>query len=83
MASEKEEFAVLERMERSENLLRTQYEKLRTEYANEFIAIDNGKILANDSNLAKLQAELSKHKKIDLALVVIQFIPKKGLEILL
>lgn len=68
-------------MEKSDKIFREKYEKLQEKYSNEFVAAENGEILDHDKNLKDLISRLGSQKK-DLTLVLIRFIPEKGLEIL-
>lgn len=69
-------------MEKNDSFLRENYSKLREQYANEFVAIAEGKVVYSDTNVEKLKNLLGK-SGIDIAMAIVLFIPKKGLELLL
>jgi hypothetical protein len=68
-------------MEKNDKLIREDFRKLQEIYGNEFIAIENGEILDHHHDIKNLINNLNLMKK-DLTLILIQFIPEKGLEIL-
>jgi len=76
-----QELELIDRMEKNDKIIREDFRKLQSTYKNEFVAIENGEILDHDSNMKNLVVRLNSSKK-DLTLVLIQFIPEKGIEIL-
>lgn len=76
------EVRLLEQMEKNDYFLRSNYSDLRAKYADEFVAIEGGKIIGASASIEKLKEDLRK-SKINLAAIIIQFIPRKGLELLL
>ena len=76
-----QELELMEKMEKNDKFIREDYRKLQEEYKNEFVAVDNGKVLDHDSDMNNLITKLKSRKK-DLTLVLIHFIPEKGIKIL-
>ena len=75
------ELELIKKMESNDKVVREKFEELQERYKNEFVAIKNGKILDHDPNMKKLISRLEE-KKEDLLLVMVQFIPEKGIQIL-
>lgn len=76
-----QELELIDKMGKNDDLIREDFRKLQETYGNEFIAIEDGKILEHDFDMKNLMNKLKSMKK-DLTLILIQFIPEKGLEIL-
>ena len=76
-----QELNLIDKMEKNDKLIREDFRKLQETYGNEYIAIENGEILNHDRDMKNLMNKLKSMKK-DLTLILIQFIPEKGLEIL-
>jgi len=49
-------------------------------YPDEYIAVDNSKVIAHSKNVKTLSGVL-KSNGVELTTVLVQFIPKKGVEI--
>lgn len=73
--------SLIDKMGKNDKLIREDFRKLQEAYGNEYIAIENGEILNHDRDMKNLMNKLKSMKK-DLTLILIQFIPEKGLEIL-
>lgn len=76
-----EELILIDAMKENDRFVRKNYPKLQEKYGSEFIAIDKGQIIGHNAKLAALKDYLDA-KKMDLTTVLVQFIPKKGVEIL-
>jgi hypothetical protein len=76
-----EELVLISKMEKNDHFIRKNYSKFQERYGSEFIAVDKGQIIGHNNKLITLRNYLEA-KKIDLTTVLIQFIPKKGIEIL-
>jgi len=49
-------------------------------YPNEYVAVDNGKVIAHSKNSKSLSGKL-KSNGVELTTVLVRFIPKRGVEI--
>jgi len=76
-----EELQLIKKMEKNGKLIREDYDSLQKQYANKFIAINEGKIIEYNQNVEELKKTLE-NKKINLTTILVQFIPEKGVEIL-
>jgi len=76
-----QELELIEKMKKNDKIIRDDYSKLQEEYKNQFIALENGEIIEHDPDMKTLIMKLESEKK-DLTLVLIQFIPEKGIQIL-
>lgn len=68
-------------MEKNDTFARKRYAKLQKRYANEYVAIDKRRVIAHDEKIKTL-SEILSSKGVELTTVLVQFIPKKGVEIL-
>ena len=75
------ELQLITSMEKNDTFARKKYAELQKRYANEYVAIDKGKVIAHDEKIKTLSETLSS-KGVELTTVLVQFIPKKGVEIL-
>ncbi|MDE1857428.1 MAG: hypothetical protein KGH98_05140 [Candidatus Micrarchaeota archaeon] len=75
------ELQLIRKMEKNDRIIRSHYERLRQNYGNQYVAIDNGKVVGHNSTLSGLMAAL-KAKNTELTTVLVQFIPRKGTDIL-
>lgn len=75
------ELQLIINMEKNDTFARKKYAELQMRYANEYVAIDKGKVIAHDEKIKALGDTLNS-KGIELTTVLVQFIPKKGVEIL-
>ena len=75
------ELQLIEKMEKSNKLVSKRYEEFQRKYGNEFVALDNGELLAHNQNLDVLKKYLERKKK-ELNTVLIEYIPEKGVAIL-
>lgn len=76
------ELQLLNNFESDNSWLNANYEKLQVEFSNEFVAISNGKVVGAEKSVEKL-VQILKSKGIDMISVLIEFIPKKGLKIII
>jgi len=74
------ELQLIARMEENDAFVRKKYTELQKWYPDEYIAVDNGKVIAHSKNAKTLNGVL-KSKGVELTTVLVQFIPKKGSEI--
>jgi len=74
------ELQLITRMEKNETFARKRYTELQKLYHDEYIAVDNGKVIAHSKN-AKTLSGMLKYNGVELATVLVQFIPKRGVEI--
>lgn len=58
------------------------YEKLKSQYNEEYVAIGNGGLLDHDPGLERLVERL-RQKQVDMGAVVIEFLTNKKLQLLL
>ncbi len=76
------ELQLLSMFESDNNWLNSHYEEMQEEHPNEYVAIFDKKIVGNNGLLQKLIEELQ-NKKLDLSFILIEFVPEKGLKIIL
>ena len=76
-----EEIQLMEELGKNDALVRSNFKRYREEYANQYIAVDNAKVIAHNASLQKLREFLAE-KKQETITTLIEFIPKKGVEIL-
>ncbi len=72
------ELESIKRMEENNGWLQDNYEILRQRYGNKFVAIDNGNVVGSADTAEELLNNLQE-KKVETASVLIEFIPPKGL----
>jgi len=77
----KEELRLIEELEASKKFVEENFEKLQEKYPNEFVAVRGNRILGHSKNPKALIRELEKMGE-DLAPVLIEFIPEKGLSVI-
>jgi len=75
------ELQLITNMEKNEAFARNRYAELQKRYANEYVAIDNGRVIAHSKTIKAL-SEILSSKGVELTTVLVQFIPKRGVEIL-
>jgi hypothetical protein len=79
-----ENSTVLEEFKTLENgslFISSNFRKLQEQFADQYIAIEDNKVLANSSSFDKLTKELlSKNKQLNN--VIIEFVPRKGIIVL-
>jgi len=75
-----DELQLITRMEENEAFIRKKYSELQNLYPDEYIAVDNSKVIAHSKNVKTLSGVL-KSNGAELTTVLVQFIPKKGVEI--
>jgi len=74
------ELQLITRMEENDAFVRKKYTELQKWYPDEYIAVDNGKVIAHSKNVKTLNGAL-KSNNVELTTVLMQFIPKKGVEV--
>jgi len=77
-----DELQLITRMEENNAFIRKKYTELQKLYPDEYIAVDNSKVIAHSKNVKTLSGVL-KSNGIELTTVLVQFIPKSGVEIVL
>ena len=77
-----EEMAMLEAAEKDNAWLQEHFEEIQKDYPNEFIAISEGNVIADGKNSEDVVSEV-KRKGKDPATVLIEFIPQRGLILIL
>ena len=75
------ELQLITSMEKNDAFARNRYTELQKRYANEYVAIDNGRVIAHSKTIKAL-SEILSSKGVELTTVLVQFIPKRGVEIL-
>ncbi len=68
-------------VEKNDTFARKKHAELQKRYANEYVAIDNGKVIAHNEKIKAL-SDILNSKGVVLATVLVQFIPEKGVEII-
>ncbi len=76
-----QELQLIKEMRKNGDVIRNQYGMLQNDYPNKFIALYEGKVIDSDKDPKALNVRLGKEVK-EPTLVLIQFIPEKGTEIL-
>jgi len=74
------ELQLITRMEDNEAFVRKKYSELQKLYPDEYVAIDNGRVIAHNKSMKALSDILSSNG-VELTTVLVQFIPKRGVEI--
>jgi len=75
-----DELQLITRMEENDAFVRKKYTELQKLYADEYIAVDNCKVIAHSKN-AKTLSGVLKSNCVELTTVLVQFIPNRGVEI--
>jgi len=70
------ELQLITRMEENDTFVRKEYTELQKLYADEYIAVDNGRVIAHSKNAKTLNGVL-KSNEVELTTVLVRFIPKK------
>jgi hypothetical protein len=77
-----QELQCLEQFEKEDNWFRANFSKLQEKFANKFVAIEGENVIASgDKSLTVL--EKAKEKSKDLSMVLIEFVPEKGLVVII
>jgi len=76
------ELQLIARMEENDAFVRKKYIELQKLYSDEYIAVDNCKVIAHSKN-AKTLSGILKSNDVELTTVLVRFIPKRGVEIVL
>jgi len=74
------ELQLIARMEENDAFVRRKYTELQKLYSDEYVAVDNSEVIAHSKN-AKTLSGVLKSNGVELATVLVQFIPKRGVEI--
>ncbi len=72
---------LIKKMEINSKLVRADDGTLRKKYPDQYIAIDNGKVIAHSKSAAELKSILEKGNKYT-PTVLVQYIPRAGFEVL-
>ena len=75
------EIQLIREMQKNDTFSRNNYKNLQKKYANKYVAIEEGKVIASDHNMAGLNKKIAKAAK-DIRLVLFEFVPAKGTTIL-
>jgi hypothetical protein len=75
------ELQLIREMQKNDQFSRNNYKKLQEKYANKYVAIEDGRVIANGSSMVDLHKRATKIAK-DARLVLFEFIPAKGTTIL-
>lgn len=76
-----EEVQLIKKMRENDRAIRDNFAKLRKEHPDQYVAVDNGIVLASADNLQLLKKQIEE-KKLKLATLLIEYIPKKGVVVL-
>lgn len=76
-----QELQLIMEMRKNGDVIRNKYNALQKDYPNKFVALYEGKVIDSDTDPKALNSRLEKEAK-DPTLVLVQFIPEKGTEIL-
>ena len=79
--AKRNEIQLIKQLDRNDKAVRDNFESMRKQYANKYVAVDKGKIILSDSSLENLKKRLQE-KRIAILTVLIQYIPAKGVVIL-
>lgn len=71
------EMQVLMETEKDQKFLKGNLEKLRKEHPDKFVAIKNGKVIAEGTDMNTVKSKLKK-AGVDPAITTVEFIHKKG-----
>ena len=75
------ELQLIKEMQKNDAFSRNNYGKLQKKYPNTYVAIEEGRVIASDKNMAGLNKKMAKIAK-DIRLVLFEFVPAKGTTIL-
>lgn len=76
------EYQVLESFEKDTLWLHKNLDKLRAKFENKFVAIKEGDVIASDNDIEKIIKKLQE-SNINPSFTVIEFIHKKGVQLIL
>lgn len=79
--TEEIEIQLIKKMKKNDTAIRSSINEMRARYANQYVAVDDGKVLLHDASRENLIKLLEKSKK-DLRTVLIEYIPEKGTVVL-
>jgi hypothetical protein len=74
--------AEFERFERNMKWFHDNYEKLKAEYAGEYVAIDEGRVVGHDRD-ARVLIKRLRERHEDIGAFVIEFVSKEKMELIL
>jgi len=77
-----QELQMLESFEKDTLWLHKNLDKLRTKFENKFVAVKNGEVITSDNEIDKIIEQLQE-KEINPSFTVIEFIHKKGVQLIL
>ena len=78
----KQELQMLTKVETDNDWLQENYAKIQEKHEKEFVAVSDKEVIASDKNIEKVIEKVKKMGK-NPAFVLIEFIPKKGLILIL
>lgn len=76
-----QEMQLIREMRKNGDVIRDKYDVLQKDYPNRFVALYEGKVIDSDTDPKALNSRVEKDVK-EPVLVLVQFIPEKGTEIL-
>lgn len=76
-----QELQLIKEMRKNGDVIRNKYSALQKDYPNRFVALYEGKVIDSDTDPKTLNSRIEKDVKEPI-LVLVQFIPEKGTEIL-
>ena len=76
------ELQLLNNFEADNKWLNANYEKIQQEHPNEFVAVSRGIIVGSGKSVEKIVHEMNA-KGIDASSALIEFVPEKGLKIII
>lgn len=77
-----QDLQLIEKIENDSKWLQSHYDEIQEKYENEYIAIENGDVIANGNKISEIIKKL-KQKGKNPALILVEFVPKKGVKIIL
>jgi hypothetical protein len=75
------EIQLIKQFAKNDRAVRDNLESIRKRYPDQYIAVDNGKVIFHSNSLVDLKKQLE-DSKINLVTVLIQYMPKTGVVIL-
>ena len=76
------EIQLIKEINEEDDWLRKNYESIRKEYKNKFVAVKDKKVIECDEHLEKLMKKLER-KQVNAAQTLIEFIPEKSMLLIL
>lgn len=77
-----EALQLINKMENSNEYLQEHYSEIQEEHKDEYVAIEDGNFVGSDKDYDNLLKKLKRQKK-NLVSILIEFVPKKGVKVIL